>query len=57
MIMRRDATGEKTWPLKRISGIAACMAGGMTTLLQDGAAKVLAGVTTIEEVFRVAQAQ
>jgi len=32
-------------------------AGGMTTLLQDGAAKVLAGVTTIEEVFRVAQAQ
>ncbi len=31
-------------------------AGGMTTLLQDGAAKVLAGVTTIEEVFRVAQA-
>jgi general secretion pathway protein E len=30
--------------------------GGMTTLLQDGAAKVLAGVTSIEEVFRVAQA-
>ncbi len=30
-------------------------ANGMSTLLQDGAAKVLAGVTTIEEVFRVAQ--
>ncbi|MEJ2723968.1 MAG: type II secretion system ATPase GspE [Deltaproteobacteria bacterium] len=28
---------------------------GMVTLRQDGAAKVLAGVTTIEEVFRVTQ--
>ncbi|BDD86484.1 type II secretion system ATPase GspE [Desulfofustis limnaeus] len=32
-------------------------ASGMTTLLEDGAAKVLAGLTTIEEVYRVAQAQ
>ncbi|MBU1149478.1 MAG: Flp pilus assembly complex ATPase component TadA, partial [Proteobacteria bacterium] len=29
------------------------MRRGMTNLLQDGAQKVLAGVTTIEEVFRV----
>jgi general secretion pathway protein E len=29
------------------------MKRGMTNLLNDGARKVLAGVTTIEEVFRV----
>jgi general secretion pathway protein E len=28
---------------------------GMNTLLQDGAGKVLEGITTIEEVYRVAQ--
>ena len=28
---------------------------GMTTLLQDGAAKVISGQTTVEEVYRVAQ--
>jgi len=32
---------------------AAAVAAGMRTLRQDGAAKVLAGVTTIEEVLRV----
>ncbi len=32
----------------------AAMAAGMRTLLQDGAAKVLAGITTLEEVLRVA---
>jgi general secretion pathway protein E len=30
-------------------------AQGMLTLLQDGADKVLNGMTTIEEVYRVAQ--
>jgi general secretion pathway protein E len=29
---------------------------GMKTLLQDGADKVLRGITTVEEVYRVAQA-
>jgi type IV pilus assembly protein PilB len=29
--------------------------GGMTTLYEDGIRKVLEGVTTIEEVFRVAK--
>ncbi|PJB95644.1 MAG: type II secretion system protein GspE [Nitrospirae bacterium CG_4_9_14_0_8_um_filter_70_14] len=33
---------------------AAAIGAGMHTLLQDGAAKVLAGITTIEEVLRVA---
>jgi general secretion pathway protein E len=27
---------------------------GMTTMLEDGRAKCLAGITTVEEVFRVA---
>jgi general secretion pathway protein E len=31
----------------------AAIEGGMTTLRRDGAQKVLQGVTTIEEVFRV----
>ena len=30
--------------------------GGMSTLVQDGARKVLEGVTTIEEVLRVTKA-
>jgi general secretion pathway protein E len=38
-----DANAIKNWAVKR----------GMITLRQDGAQKVLAGVTTIEEVFRV----
>ncbi len=29
---------------------------GMRTLVEDGAIKILEGVTTVEEVFRVAQA-
>ena len=28
---------------------------GMKTLLQDGAGKVIRGITTVEEVYRVAQ--
>ena len=33
----------------------AAVAAGMVTLREDGAAKVLAGETTIEEVLRVTQ--
>ena len=33
----------------------AAVAGGMTTLYEDGIAKAMAGITTLEEVFRVAK--
>ena len=41
-------------PLNRIR--TAAIAGGMRSLLEDGKLKILEGITTMEEVVRVAQA-
>ena len=56
MMMMSDAVRRLTIARASANDIArAAKADGMTTMLEDGLSKVLAGVTTFEEVRRVTE--